>query len=147
MAEKIEKILGNGFTEINTETKDGDKTYPVKYLISTTAADFKSWVATLSGDALDYAWQKFNYGHDLASRQKAKPGGAAETTIVKLGDKDVDLMTLPLPKALAIINGVLTILAAGGKVRGEAAFQYTAKVMVEQKKATMRDGVLVPVGK
>ena len=111
---------------------------------------FKAYVASLSDKApaegeaspLENVYNLYLYAADLKARAAAREAVAVESTIIKRDGKDIDLMKLPVEKAIGAVNAMYTLAASTGG-EPQNAFVATRRKLIENKVATDKDGLLV----
>ena len=132
------------------EVVDKGEKVPAQFTACAAANKFKAYVAGLSetgsGDKpspLEYVYSNlYLYACDLKARSAAREAVAVESTIIKRDGKAIDLMTVPVEKAVAAVNAAYVMISVAGE-RGMGAFIATRNKLVEQGKATEQNGVLV----
>lgn len=146
------RIEGNvGYVE--TQMKDGDKQVDVKYSLPATPNAFKAYVASLpdakvpgddeawEGELAD-VWSMFWSGKDMRERASLREQAAAESTIIMVGKKPIDLMALDVNKAVAAINGTFAVAAATGK-DPQNAYVVARRKLLEGGKVVEQGGAVV----
>jgi hypothetical protein len=129
--------------------KDRDETRPAKFEFCKDAASFKPWVASLSdtpdkdGDSpAGRVYELALYAADLKARAAAREAVAAESTIVKRDGKEIDIMKLPVERAVGAINAAYAeVSMLGGKPGG--AFAASRRKLLEAGTVVEKDGALV----
>lgn len=130
------------------DVKDGDKIVQTKFLACKSAGAFKAYVNGLSETApegemsqLENTYELYLYAADLKARSAARESVAAESTIVKRDGKSIDIMALPVERAVGAINAAYAEVAMlGGKPGG--AFSASRRKLLEAGKAVEVNGVL-----
>lgn len=150
MAErKVVKVVGLIAT-YGITVKDRLETREASFDACKDYASFKAYVSGLSDKApaegeaspLENVFNLYLYAADLKARAAAREAVAVESTIIKRDGKDIDLMKLPVEKAIGAVNAMFALAATtGGDPQG--AFVATRRKLIEAKLATDKDGTLV----
>lgn len=135
--------------EITVKQTIGDttKAIPAKFNYSKDPASLVEYLQGLpldseTGPSVTGYWNLGIYAADLKARAAARESIAAESTIIKRDGKDIDLMDLPVEKAIKAVNAMFTLSAeTGGEPQN--AFVVTRRKLLEAGKALDKDGELV----
>ena len=154
MARTRQFTVEGSLAYVKTEMKDGknpdgtDKMVPIEYSVPATPADFKAYVMGLPdailGEDGDYTGelaevhQNFWSGFDMKLRADKRESSAAESTVIKVDKNSIDLMELPLKKAVLAINGVFAVAQATGK-EAQKAYEVARRKLLENKKVVAVD--------
>lgn len=93
---------------------------------------------------LNWFYDKYDYSLGLEERATVRDAIAAESTVIKVDKKDVDLMDLPVERLVFGINGAEAMEAVGKEV--PKAFVVAKRKLIEKGAAKIdANGVLVPV--
>lgn len=138
-----------GMERERVEVKDKES---VKEHFFNTFVDHVAWMKFLAGasvEAVEEAFNKWSYAHSVYERASVREAAAAESTVIRVDKKDVDLMLLPVKSACLAINGAYAIQAAtvtkenpNGK-EPQAAFIVARRKLIESNKAKDSNGQLV----
>ena len=125
---ELEVLSDNGTVKkIGIKVKDGDTTKDASYEIPSNASVFRAWVSSLSPSTnvekpgeLEKVYEYFQFAVDMKTRASVRESVAADTTLIKVDGKDVDLLAIAPEKFLIAINGMrgASALAGGGAPRG-----------------------------
>lgn len=118
--------------------KDGDKTVPLEYAVPHFDA-FLAYVQGLpktlpegqKGMSQETIYDRFLYATDLKARAAQRESVAAESTVIMVNGKPVDLMTLEPAKAVASINAAFMWAATTGKEPQKAAQVARRKMLAD----------------
>lgn len=141
-------VEGN-LARVKTQMKDGklpsgeDNMVDIEYTVPATPADFRAWVASLPDAIMDEdgeysgelaeAHQAYWSGYDMKLRADKRESSVAESTIIKVDKNSIDLMELPINKAVLAINGVFAVAAATGK-EPQKAYEVARRKLLEASK-------------
>lgn len=141
MAErKIVSVAGNIAT-FEISVKDRDEQVKAMFQACKDAESFKAFIAGATAEVTAEAWERYIYGVDLKARAAARESVAVESTIVKRDGKSIDIMTLPVERAVGAINAAYAEVAMlGGKPGG--AFSASRRKLLEAGKCVEVNGVL-----
>lgn len=149
--QSVEYTVPDGMERERVEVKDKTDAQGkpiVKIHEFNTFVNHKTWLSFLAGtteDNVKDAFNKWQYAQNLAERATVREAVAAESTVIKVDGKDVDLMALPVKSAMLAINGAMAIQAATGK-EPQNAFLVARRKLVESNKLADQNGQLVLVG-
>lgn len=129
--------------------KDREETRTATFVACKGAGSFKSFVNGLAekavkegeDSALETVYGLYMYAADLKARAAAREAVAVDSTIIKRDGKEIDLMKLPVEKAVAAVNaafGLATVV--GGDPQN--AFVATRRKLIEGGKAIDVAGIL-----
>jgi hypothetical protein len=152
---KFEELNGINRAFIDTmqvvgKNDDGsDKEAPLQYHVPADPAAFKLYIASLpdakfneekdawEGELAD-AHQAYWSGYDTKKRQEQRESAAAESTIIMVDKKPVDLMKLPPNKLVMAINGTLAAATATGR-EPQNAFLVAQKKLIAMNVAKLNE--------
>lgn len=128
--------------------KDREEQRPAKFTFCKDAASFKVWLNGLSEKAdesgssdVSRVYDLAMYAADLKARAAAREAVAAESTVVTRDGKSIDIMALPIERAVGAINASYAEVAMlGGKPGG--AFIASRRKLLEAGKVLETNGVL-----
>ena len=159
MAEKTLKDLGNGFIEVVTSVKDGEKTVPLKYQVPKGYKELFAWAVSLpatneaagktdgkQNPSQEWIYHRYCYAADLKERANVRESVAAESTTVMVGGKPFDLLSLSDLKAVQAVNANFLWSATTGKETAKAAIVARRK-LIEAGRAVEGDGGMLKVAK
>ena len=138
---------GVGTFEITVDDRGTERTG--RFSACFTWGAFKAYVAGLSDKApaegeaspLENVFDLYMYAADLKARAALRKSVAVESTIIKRDGKEIDLMKLPLAKAIAAVNAAFGYAASvGGDPQG--AVVATRRKLLEAGSVVEKDGML-----
>lgn len=149
MARTRQFEVKDGRAYVKTQMKDGqkpdgtDNMVAIEYDVPATPADFRAYVMSLpdailgedgeySGELAD-VHQAYWSGFDMKLRADKRESSAAESTVIKVDKNSIDLMELPLNKAVLAINGVYAVAQATGK-EAQKAYEVARRKLLEAGK-------------
>jgi hypothetical protein len=124
--------------EIVVNDRGTDRTHRYNEFVSPA-----TWFASLVDDASkEAAFSRYAYAENTEERASVREAIAAESTVISVDGKNVDLMELALNRAILAVNGTYFAAAGTGK-KVQNAFIVTRRKLIESGKAVDKEGVLV----
>ena len=120
--------------------KDGEKEKVHQYKRPTDWPAFQRLVAAATPEQGETYLALHDYSLNLKERAKVRE--AAESTLVGPKDKQIDLMAIPLDRALLAINGIFANAAVTGREPSNP-YIVARRLLLEQGKAKEQGGILV----
>jgi len=122
---------------IVTSVKDGDKSVPLIYAVPHFDS-FLEYVTSLpktlaegqTGVSLETIWERYVYAEDLKRRAAQRESVAAESTVVMVNGKPLDLLKMEPVRACAAVNAAYMWASTTGKDVAKAA-QVARRKMLE----------------
>ena len=146
---KVVTEVDGGMLNVAIKVKDGEKIVDHAYQIP-SFAHFAEFYASLpeaseTGLSKRAVYDRFVYATDLKERASVREASAAESTVIRVGKQDVDLMTLEVKKAVGGVNAAFLLAATTGKEPQNAFKVARAKMLAEGiqgRKVVEKDGML-----
>lgn len=141
MAERKVVSTTGLLSKFEISVKDRENTVKATFDACKDAASFPAYIGSLKGEQLETAYGWYIYAADLKARASAREAVATDSTIIKRDGKEIDLMKLPVVKAMAAVNAAFGLAASvGGDPQG--AFVATRRKLLEAGSVVDKDGVL-----
>lgn len=140
MAREIKVVAEAGLLHtIEVDMKEGKEIRKIRYDRVKSPDAFKSYIASATGDTLSGAYAMYCYGVDLKARGSQREPVVAETTVVRIKGKEIDLMSFPPEKLIPFLNAKHAAFEADRLLNPEAkyavAFATATKQLLADGKA------------
>ena len=117
------------YVKVNDRDTDREHWYTMFKDVNAYVAGINDMVKRGDKAGLDFLFDRYDYALGLYERATVREAVAAESTVVTVNGKPLDLMTLPVDKIVRGINGAYDTADVSGKAV-PAAFQTARKKLM-----------------